>query len=167
MIATAEELHQLRRGAVEHRVVFEVVPEFSVATGARTKIGYDIILSGTHRPSDAPSRPAPGCERCVAVYDRLRELALASLPREDRDSTCALSDFQPSLRYAAKRQTGSRARADVELVISIRHRDEYNRDVDPCEERCLHEVVAALRSLGVQEGTWSKYASECDARGHT
>jgi hypothetical protein len=31
---------------------------------------------------------------------------------------------------------------------------------NPCESLCLDEITAALRSLGVQEKTWSDYRSK-------
>lgn len=58
---------------------------------------------------------------------------------------------RPALIYDPKRQP----RADVELTLEIRHRRDCNAEIDGCEKRCRAEIVAALRSFGTGEGTWT------------
>src|SRR5262249_39247552 len=100
----------------------------------------------------------PGCQRCVAVWDDLCEIATAVLPPEDRPTGYHVEPFDRSLHYFTKRRPSpTRDRPDVELNIEVRHREGFNREVDPCESRCVQEIIAELRDLGVQEGTWNEH----------
>lgn len=116
-------------------------------------------LAGTHSAAVLEGRephPIPGCERCVAVYRDLDEIAEAVLPLGDRASRYEIRRFDSSLSYDPKRRPKPGIdRPDVRLTIEIRHREDYFAPIDPCEDRCEHEIIAGLRSLGVQEGTWS------------
>jgi hypothetical protein len=40
----------------------------------------------------------------------------------------------------------------VVLTICIRHRNQYFSEVDACEEKCLHEMIASLSELGISRG---------------
>jgi hypothetical protein len=141
----------------QHKVVYEVHPENSMATGQRLAVGFNVDLYAKHSARDGNQRPpSPGCDHCVELWEYLQEIAAAVLPPSDRQSRYQIGEFHPALGYDPKRQQGrDRGRPDVELVLTIRHRDQYNADVDACERRCLDEIVASLKSLGVQEGSWS------------
>jgi hypothetical protein len=143
-----------------HKVVYEVHPALSVVTGQSVQVGFDIELYGTHGAAVLEGHepaPSPGCERCVRVWHDLREVASSVLPPNDRASRYEIVSFDHSLHYDRKRKpTPTIDRPDVRLSIELRHRDVYNLPVDACESLCLDEITAALRSLGVQEKTWSE-----------
>ena len=40
---------------------------------------------------------------------------------------------------------------EVALSVRLVHREGYEQPVDSCEERCLKEIVARLRELGIPE----------------
>ena len=134
---------------LRHKVVYEVRPALSFYTGERITVGYDIDLRGTHEPGI--ERVIAGCGECEKVWMDLKEIAEAVLPTEFRPS-----DYQmPAFDHALREDPRSR-REDVQLTIAIRHREDYNRPLDECEERCMHEMVAKLRALGAQERQWSE-----------
>jgi hypothetical protein len=157
----ANEKRRLVELAQEHKAVYEVHPAVSVASGQSVQVGFDIELYGTHGAAVLEGHepaPSPGCERCVRVWHDLRDVASAVLPPDDRASRYEIVSFDHSLHYDRKRKPRPTIdRPDVKLLIELRHRDVYNRPVDPCESLCLDEIKAALRSLGVQEQTWSDY----------
>jgi len=138
-----EELQRLRQLVTDHQVVYEV---------RRLAMGFDIEFYGTHAHRNEHPNIRPGCEHCEELWERLREIAEAALPPDDRASVYRAEGFRPGLTYAPKRHP----RADVELVLEIRHRHDYNAVVDACEQRCRDEIVAGLRSLGLREGTWPR-----------
>jgi hypothetical protein len=164
------EVKHLRDLVGEHKAVFEVRPAYSVYTGERMQVGFDVELCGTHSQAvldGHESSPTPGCERCVRVWEDLREIASAALPAEDRPSGYYIEAFQPAISYYTKRRPRPTVdRPDIELVIEIRHRQGFNREVDPCESRCLQDILATLKSLGVQEGTWNEYRAAIFQREH-
>src|SRR5262249_6566750 len=143
---------------------------YSMDSGQRMQIGFDVELCGTHSQGVLDGHepaPSPGCERCVRVWEHLNEIGRAVLPPEDRQSGYYIERFRPALSYYVKRRPRPNVdRPDVELVIEIRHREGFNREVDPCESRCLQDIVSSLRSLGVQEGTWNEYRAQLFRRDH-
>lgn len=40
---------------------------------------------------------------------------------------------------------------EVTITIRLIHREGYDRPIDVCEERCLKEIRARLRDLGIHE----------------
>jgi hypothetical protein len=144
----------------DHKVLFEVRPAYSVYSGERIQVGFDVQLSGTHSQGVLEGhepQPTPGCERCVLVWEHLDEIAQAVLPPEGRPSGYEISSFRPAISYYSKRRPKPTIdRPDVELVIEIRHREDFNREVDACETKCLQEILSGLCALGVQEGTWNE-----------
>ncbi len=145
-------LHQLVN---EHKVVYEVWPAFSIVDdGRRLQVGYDVDLYGT-RIGGERKLLLPGAPGWIEVWQDLYVIADAVLSPVDDETVYLIYDFRPALSFDPKRQE----RPDVELVVAIRHRSEYNRAVDRSEEHCLHEVVAALRSIGAQQATWREVAT--------
>lgn len=153
-----EAARNLRSLVARHMVVFEARPAYQMVEGHRAAIGYDVELAGTHSEAvlhgEEPA-PWPGCERCIAVFADLEQIANAVLPPSDRPSRYEVGRFRPSLSYDRKRQSPRVVRPDVILTIEIRHREGFLEPTDPCEDHCLSDITRALRSLGVQEGTWS------------
>jgi hypothetical protein len=143
---------------LRHKLVYDVRPASSIYTGERQVVGYDIELRGTHEPGT--ERVTAGCAACETVWMDLRRIADAVLPKEIRPSDYEMPVFDHALHEA------SRGREDVQLTIEIRHREDYNRPLDECEERCLHEIVAKLRALGAQERQWSDSRAQAAALAH-
>ncbi len=137
---------------LRHQVVYEVSPARVAAKGKLQVVGYDVSLIGTHGPVEGPVHP--GCEYCVEVFHALSELAHKVLPDRERESTFHVLRFTGGLHYDPQRGK----RADVELVIEIRHRADYNHVVDECEESCLEIILRNLRALGVPERRWKQGA---------
>ncbi len=148
----------LRELADRHMVVFEARPTYQLVDGERVENGYDVELAGTHSEAVLEGKephPTPGCERCRAVARDLEQIAAAVLPRGERASRYELH-VEPGLTYDPKRRPRPGVdRPDVTLTIEIRHAEKFFAPVDACEDLCLHDIVAGLRSLGVQEATWS------------
>jgi hypothetical protein len=110
----------------------------------RIKNGFDLELYGTH--DHGHSSLTPGCERCVATYGDLRQIAEWILPKEERPSVSEIESFDHSLHG----ERSAKPRFEVELKIAIRHRHGWDRPVDECEKRCLGEMEAKLREIGVR-----------------
>jgi len=142
---TAKELSDLVRA---YRVVYEVVPEFLMIDGERRKVGYNLDLCGTLQYTEEHMHP--GCTHCVRAYRALREVAARVLPTEKRASRYEIEPFEPAWRFPPVRGF----RKEILLEVKILHRHGFDRPVDACQDRCLHEMTEALRALGVQEGRW-------------
>lgn len=147
-MTTATEIDTLREFVERHRVCWEVWPEFAMVHGKRMQIGFELELSGAHEPG--VEHPSPGCEHCRRVFLGLIEIAYWIQPRERRPSRYEVEPFQPALRYSQRRGY----RPDVTLTIRILHREDALRPVDPCEDRCLAEMVQRLGEIGASQGSW-------------
>lgn len=137
-----------------HRVFFEVVPAKEWAEDGIVCIGYDLQIYGTH---EGGSRGAlPGCARCTEVWRELRELGESVIPADlSRASRYHIRPFDSALRSSSVTDREDRNREDVLLVIEIRHKRQFFAPVDPCEERCLKEMVMKLKEFGAKEGRWT------------
>jgi hypothetical protein len=154
----------------EHQVVFELRPTNAIVHHERSQIGFDLELYGTHGASVLEHRepmPPPGCARCQSVWDDLHEIADAVLPPDDRQSTYRIEFYDGAVSFDRKRRTNGFDRPDIQLVIEVRHREGYNLPVDAFETRCVQEMIAALRSLGVQECSWSEWKAKVFRSEHT
>jgi len=142
---TLEELKALVR---LHQVCWEVFPEqIPIVEDIPRKIGFDLLLYGTHEPDD---HPVPGCEKCQAIFKDLRKIAKWILPKEERPSRYEIEIFDSAIHYAPARGN----RPDVSLTIKIVHRSEFDRPIDECEVVCLNEMKAKLSELGAHEKQW-------------
>lgn len=166
-MTSMDKLEHLRELAERHKVVFEVRPNYA---GKHVQIGFDIELYGTHSEAVLEHRepmPEPGCPRCQEVWNHLDELARAVLPPDDRESDYRVEYFNASLSFDKKRRVHANLdRPDVKLVIEVRHREGYNLPADACETRCVQDMIAALRHLGVQEGSWNEWKAQMFRRDH-
>jgi hypothetical protein len=169
-VDTSANPQHLRDLVARHKVVFELRPAYEMVGGHRLQVGFDVEVCGTHSQGVLEGhepQPMPGCERCVAVFRDLVEIAKTSLPPEDRPTGYYIEPFDYSLHYFTKRRPGAnRDRPDVMLTIEVRHREGFDREVDPCESRCAQEITGNLRALGVQEGTWSDYRAQVFEHAH-
>jgi len=142
---TVEELKALIR---QHRVCWEVLPEqVPVKEDRPLKVGFDLMLYGTHALGD---HPVPGCEKCKQIFEDLRKIAQWIIPKVERPSRYEIEIFDRAIRYSPRR----RKRPDVMLTIKILHRFEFDKPVDECEVLCLNEMKTKLIDLGAPERSW-------------
>lgn len=143
-----DSIQELRNLVAEHGIRYEMWPHYDIdgrpGTGKRVMDGFDLELHGTH--DHGHTRMTPGCELCWKTYGHLQKIAETILPKEERPSRYDIPPFDNSL--------SARAGGEMEVVLTvcIRHRTQYFAEVDPCEERCLQEMIAKLSELGVSRG---------------
>lgn len=138
----------LKELVIEHKVCWDLWPEYLHVKGARVQIGFELDLVGIHHKPD--HLPCPGCGECGTVYNALKQIALWIMPHEERASRYDIQIFDDSLHYAPIRDL----RPDVTLAIKILHRDGFDKPVDACEVKCLNEMEEKLRKLGAWKGEW-------------
>lgn len=144
-------IERLRAISRAHQVCYEVCPEWSTKDGQKFQIGFELELCGISS-NEKCLHPVPGCPNCWRAYDEIREIAEWILPPDDRPSRYEIQAFDRGLHVApAKRQR----RNEVIVRIVIMHRNDFNRSVDECENRCLREMREALHMLGIREDRWS------------
>jgi hypothetical protein len=140
---------RLRLIIEKHQVVYEHWSARVVHDGTPLAVGHDIVLIGTH--GDHPkAMTSPGCSRCVDVWRDLEEVAKAVAPPPTRLSRARIVPFSGAVHYAREREE----RADIELVIEIRHQSNYSAPTDACEDECLSATLRRLCELGVPERKW-------------
>ncbi len=135
---------ELRAFVRDHRVHFDVRPEVVIRSGERHKVGFEVRLWAVH-PKGA--RVLPGCDKCRSLAQDLERLAAAVLPPEGRPTRHEIEPASPAL-YDSEIVPGA---DEICLTVRLFHREEYDRPIDACEERCLKETRDALRVLGVRE----------------
>ena len=82
--------------AVLYRVHWQVYPEYRLVDDSLVKVGFELLLLGTH---DHPRQlPAPGCDDCVKVYKALSGIAGFVLPREERPTSFEIAPFEAALK---------------------------------------------------------------------
>jgi len=145
----SETIERLKAIVREHRVCWEVWPE-QLAGGGRgpLQVGFDLVLNGAHVHDQ--DRPSPGCERCQAIFEHLREIAEWIVPEVERPSRYDIQIFDHAVHYAPERGN----RPDIALTIKILHRSEIDRPVDECEVLCLNEMKTKLAQIGAQQRQW-------------
>lgn len=88
----------------------------------------------------------PGCEHCVQTCRDLKKVAEWIVPGEERPSSYTICSFDGGLHGVRS----PRERLEVELTIQIGHRRGWDQLIDDCERRCLNEMEARLKELGVR-----------------
>ena len=141
---TSDKVVELAERARARRVHFDVEPEIVLRGSERVKVGFQVHLWAVH-PKGA--RALPGCPKCWDLVEDLRRIAEEVVPVERRPSRTELVPFRPAL-YESRVVPGA---DEVRVTIRLIHREGYERPVDECEERCLKEIRARLRALGVRE----------------
>lgn len=157
----SEEAQALREVVVKRRVCWEVFPERVGIRGETKTVGYELVLSGIHLPSDPDPLPTPGCASCKAVFEDLNRISNWILPKGDRESFYEIAHYAPIIRHTRKR----RLRPEVTLSVRILHRQRYEDPIDPCETRCLGEMEQKLKQLWACEGEWMSLTQRGIRRG--
>lgn len=137
----------IKAWVVKHRVTWEVGAWQELAEHQVMTVGFELRLFGQH---EADAHASAGCDNCVPVFERLRAIALAALPKEHRPTTYEVEPSDASLHHRPE----SGWTPEVQLTVHIVHREGYLRPVDGCERRCAEEIQNSLRALGVQPKTW-------------
>lgn len=153
MVPGADNSH-LRELVKDHGVAFELHPAFSLPSGKRVQVGFDLELYGAHDGEHGPKKGEVACEGCAQVWDHLREIAAEVVAADGNgDGIYRVDPFRPGVTVATRRKgADGQNREDVELVLEIRSRGEHVEDLDPCEEKCVKPLVESLRELGAREG---------------
>lgn len=135
-----------------HRVCYEWSNEYEMVNGVRIPTGYSLRLYGSNiehdEGIDSTMHPVPGCAVCRKTYFDLLSVANWIMPKENRESVYKIEPFDNTFHYAPKRNW----RVEVVVAIQILHRDDFRRPQDECEVRCLKEMSANLKKIGVLEG---------------
>ena len=84
----------------------------------------------------------PGCPRCAAAYDRIRDVALAALPGGELGAMCHLRPFETALRF---RPGPDLLEPEIELDVEV----EGVAAGDPRERLCVLAIEERLRALGI------------------
>jgi len=149
LVYNSDELDKLRKLVMQHKVCWEVWPEFHInRDGKKVQIGFELDLIGTHYHPEHP--PLPGCAECGKVYNDLKQIAGWIMPKEERDSRYQIAIFDASIHYSPRRKS----RKDISLTIKILHREGFHQPVDHCEVECLKEMEKKLKELGTQKEQW-------------
>ncbi len=127
-----------------HRVHYDVVPEAVVGPKGRTAVGFELRLFAVHEKG---AHATPGCPKCLALVDPLRELARSVMPTEERPTLIEIEPFGRAL-YDSIEVPGA---DEIAIAVRLTHRGHYDRPVDACEERCLKEMRGRLKALGIAE----------------
>lgn len=147
------ERRRLEELVAMHQVVYDVRPARVIHEERELVIGYDLELGGVHEGGGKGT--TPGCVRCERVWNDLHHLAATILPDDiTRASTTEVRRFDRALHS----RPGQRPRDEVRLVLEVRHKRDRLAPPDPCEARCLGEMVAGLRALGAREHAWTPSA---------
>ena len=145
---TLKTIEGLQALVQKHQICWEVLPEQVPVKGDNPiKVGFNLILLGTHASED---HPVPGCGKCQTIYKDLQTIAQWILPKDEHPSRYEIEIFDSAIHYAPARGN----RPDVSLTIKILHRSEFDRPIDECEVLCLNEMKAKLSELGAHEKQW-------------
>ena len=142
---TSEDPKELVR---RYRICYEVWPECEMVGGVKRQIGLVLELSGTHEPGI--ENPEAGCIHCRKMFVAMRKIGEAILPPEGRPSRYEMDPYDQSIHYSHARGD----RPDVSLTIRIFHREDFEKPLDACQERCLSEMLRHLQELGAGEIRW-------------
>lgn len=144
----------------KHRVCYEWCNEYDMVNDVRTPIGYSLRLYGRNIKHEVDggceTEPVPGCPVCRKTYRDLVCVARWILPTEKRESQYKIDPFDSAFHFAPRRGW----REEILVSIQILHRVDPSRPKDECESRCLNEMCANLKKLGVLEGRVNHHLGE-------
>src|SRR5262245_38509812 len=133
-----EEQEQLKAVVQRYRVCFEVWPLREIHQGRLSVVGFEIDLVGT------PAGDEQALERrereYAALYDGLRMLARATIPRQTGPTRVDILPFDHCIHASSARDF----RDDVELHMHVAHYPASGLPIDEGERACLHEIVYGL-----------------------
>jgi hypothetical protein len=129
---------ELLRGAAERlRACYEVWPDWALVNSRRVQDGFEVDLYA------GPEGLAAGA--CLGIYEELRQIAIAVLPRDAGDAALEVLAFDNAIHESPNRQFRP------EVVVGLRiFKKGIGEPLDASERRCLREIERALRQLGVR-----------------
>lgn len=148
-LTVPEALHQL---VLRHQVCDEVWPEWSGCGGRVKRIGYCVSICGVNDQGDCGSgHHVPGCLHCDLTYDELRKIAEWITLTTQADSRFEIGPFDRAFHIAPRQRW---SRNEIVVNVKILHSHNVDSPVNDSQERCLNELRAELKKLGVREGVW-------------
>lgn len=144
----------LRRWVGEHKVCWEIGPLVELdqhpgKTPVRVQVGFELRLFARHSEG---VQADPACRECTSLFERLRALAVFTLPKEHRPTRYEIAPFDNSFHMRPESQWVP----EVQLTLRLIHEHGYLEPVDDCEKRCAEEIQGRLRALGAQPKAWPK-----------
>jgi hypothetical protein len=137
---------------LRHQVSYEVWPEWSGCGGRARRIGYCISIGGVNDQVPCVSgHHVPGCPHCGSTYDDIRKIAELITLKEHTDCRFQIEPFDRAFHIAPRQRW---SRNEIIVTVKILHRHNVDGPVNESQERCLNELRAELRKLGVREGVW-------------
>ena len=148
----------LRDWIQEHSVCWECAPMVEMHEGKRTQVGFELNLFGRHEAlvRSASGRNSEG----LALYQKLKQIALFSLPNEIRPSRYEIDPYHAALYFRPE----NGLTPEIQLTIRVLHRERYFDPIDACETTCTNEIAARLCALGAQKSVWNAGSAQ---RGHS
>jgi hypothetical protein len=123
---------------VERRqACYEVWPDWALVEGRKVQVGFEVDLC-----ADAEGL---GGEPCVGIYEELKQIATAVLPRDAGEAEFDVLPFDNSFHESPRRSF----RPEIVLALRILHRRGFDRPLDDCEKQCLRQIEATLKQLGL------------------
>ena len=144
----------LRDWIQEHSVCWESSPMVEMYEGRRTQVGFELNLFGRH-PALVHSASGRNSEG-LALYQKLKAIALFSLPSEIRPSRYEIDPYHAALHFRPE----NGLTPEIQLTIRVLHREQYFDPIDACESRCANEITARLCALGAQKCVWNTRSAQ-------
>jgi len=142
----------LRKAVLRHEVCYEVWPEWSGGGGRAKRIGYCVSLCGVNDGVNCTrGHHVPGCAHCGVTYDDLRQIAEWITLAEQPGCQFQIEAFDRAFHIAPRQRW---SRNEVIVNVKIWHSHTVDRLVDESQDRCLNQLRAKLKQLGVREGVW-------------
>jgi hypothetical protein len=137
----------------ERDVVHEIVAAYEMVAGERVRVGYDLVLSATHRHHEPGERVSlagvmPGCARCADVWRDIEEIARAITPEGATESSYRIRTFDGGWHFDSASVAHGAPR--IELTIEVRNlAGGLAAEID-CERRCVDLMSARLTAVGAR-----------------
>ena len=136
---------------LRHQVCYEVWPQSGCGARAR-RIGYCVNLCGVNdQVGCVRGHHVPGCPHCSLTYGELRKIAEWITLTAPPDCRFHIESFDRAWHIAPKQRW---SRNEILVTLKILRSDNVDRPVTDSQERCLNELRAELKKLGVHEGVW-------------
>jgi hypothetical protein len=140
-----QDVEGMRAWIREHKVSWRLEPHVELHQRQRIQVGFDLTLAAVH---PEPLGTVIGSDAFRAHYEKLRAIALATLPRQAGATRCDVAPFDGSVHLGPE----SSWTPEIELHLTILHSDATFAQVDEEERRCAAEIQDGLRRLGVRPG---------------
>jgi hypothetical protein len=104
----------------QHKVTWEIGPWQEMVDHHATVVGFELRLFGRHGPH---ARVMAGCPECVDLHGKLRTIAVAAFPTEQRPTQYEVEPFDASFHLRPE----SHWEPEVQLTVPARV-SQYVRD---------------------------------------